>query len=233
MSPKAAHSKKSKPSKSTSKKSPPKAPAKAKSKVQSKAAPKSSKASPKAAQVSSKPEVLAEKIAGVKKKLTQESSTKDLAKAASQLRAAPGPVVPLLDTSAADIAAGRCREAGCELDATAEGYCRTHYIRNWRKIKRKEVILKEGKLNQYIEELVNKYPEKYIEAIRQDLALDRDFSKVVQDLELNISVEDEDVESESIDSLLDNIRKDLDVDVGGGGGGGGGSSGIEEDEDLF
>src|SRR5690606_34235202 len=47
-----------------------------------------------------------------------------------------------------------CREVGCESLATSGGYCRLHYIRNWKRIKRRELILKEGKLNRYIEELV-------------------------------------------------------------------------------
>ncbi len=85
-----------------------------------------------------------------------------------------------------------------------------HYIKNWKKIKRKEVILKEGKLNQYIEELVAKYPDKYIEAIRQDLANDKDFSKVIYDLDLDESVDDFDVEGESIDSIVGDIKRDFD-----------------------
>ena len=63
-----------------------------------------------------------------------------------------------------------CRENGCENQSTTKGYCRLDYIKNWKKIKRKEMILKEGKLNQYIEELVSKYPDKYIDVIRQDLS---------------------------------------------------------------
>ena len=49
---------------------------------------------------------------------------------------------------AAHAVAGRkvCREVACEGLGTTAGYCRLHYIKNWRKIKRKEVILKEGKL---------------------------------------------------------------------------------------
>jgi hypothetical protein len=103
-----------------------------------------------------------------------------------------------------------CREVACEGLATTGGYCRMHYIKNWKKIKRKEVILREHKLNQYIEELVAKYPDKYIEAIRQDLANDKDFSKVIYDLDLDESVDDFDVESENVDNLIDNIRRDFD-----------------------
>ena len=90
-----------------------------------------------------------------------------------------------------------CREVACEGLATTGGYCRMHYIKNWKKIKRKELILKEGKLNQYIEELVAKYPDKYIEAIRQDLANDKDFAKVIYDLDLDESVDDFEVEGEN------------------------------------
>ncbi len=103
-----------------------------------------------------------------------------------------------------------CREVACEGLSTTAGYCRLHYIKNWKKIKRKELILKEGKLNQYIEELVVKYPDKYIEAIRQDLASDKDFAKVIYDLDLDESVDDFDVEGENADALIDTIKRDFD-----------------------
>ncbi len=104
-----------------------------------------------------------------------------------------------------------CREVACEGLGTSGGYCRLHYIKNWKKIKRKEVILREKKLNQYIEELVAKYPDKYIEAIRQDLASDKDFAKVIYDLDLDEAVDDFDAEGgDSVDSLIDTIKRDFD-----------------------
>lgn len=103
-----------------------------------------------------------------------------------------------------------CREVACEGLATSGGYCRLHYIKNWKKIKRKELILKEGKLNQYIEELVAKYPDKYIEAIRQDLAYDKDFAKVIYDLDLDESVDEFDAEAEGSDAIIDSIKRDFD-----------------------
>ena len=126
---------------------------------------------------------------------------------------------PLLKRSAFEVARGFtdvvgetvCREVACEGLATSGGYCRLHYIKNWKKIKRKELILKEKKLNQYIEELVAKYPDKYIEAIRQDLANDKDFAKVIYDLDLDEGVDDFDIEgAESADSLIDTIKRDFD-----------------------
>lgn len=109
-----------------------------------------------------------------------------------------------------------CREVACEGLSTTAGYCRLHYIKNWKKIKRKELILKEGKLNQYIEELVAKYPDKYIEAIRQDLAGDKDFAKVIYDLDLDESVDDFDIDGESAEAIIDTIKRDFDDEGEGG-----------------
>ncbi|MEW6058111.1 MAG: hypothetical protein AB1540_16010 [Bdellovibrionota bacterium] len=106
--------------------------------------------------------------------------------------------------------AGVCREVACELVATTGDYCRMHYIKNWKKIKRKETILKERKLNHYIEELVSKYPDKYIEAIRQDLASEKDFAKVIADLEIEETMDDfEAVETESAEGIIDNLKRDF------------------------
>jgi uncharacterized protein YihD (DUF1040 family) len=101
-----------------------------------------------------------------------------------------------------------CRETGCENQSSTKGYCRLDYIKNWKKIKRKEMILKEGKLNQYIEELVNKYPEKYIDVIRQDLVTEVNFNKVIHDLELDESIDDLDYDGDSIDALIGGIKKE-------------------------
>ncbi len=108
-----------------------------------------------------------------------------------------------------------CREIACELAATTKGYCRLHYIKNWAKIQRKEQILKEKKLNQYIEELVSKYPDKYIEAIRQDLSSEKDFAKVITDLEIEEDMDDFiGEEQESAENIVESIRRDFDDDDG-------------------
>lgn len=105
-----------------------------------------------------------------------------------------------------------CRESGCENIASTKNYCRLDYIKNWKKIKRKEMILKEGKLNNYIDELVSKYPDKYVEIIRQDLSSEVNFTKVVHDLELDESIDDLDYDGDSIDALIGGIRKEDDID---------------------
>jgi hypothetical protein len=100
-----------------------------------------------------------------------------------------------------------CREPGCDLPATSGGYCRLHYIKNWKKIKRKEIILREGKLSQFIDELVMKYPLKYIDVIRLDLGDDREFSKVIYDLELDESIDEFDADGEGGEPIAESFSK--------------------------
>lgn len=99
----------------------------------------------------------------------------------------------------------RCREPGCEHELTLVGYCRMHYIKNWRRIKRKEAILASGQLNNYVEELVNKYPDKYLDVIRQDLASEKEWGKVVVDLELEAS-DEEGASEEDLDAVAEGVR---------------------------
>ena len=83
-----------------------------------------------------------------------------------------------------------CRETGCSNLATTAGYCRVHYIKNWPAIKRKEALLKDGRFRRYVEELVAKYPEAVIRAVRQDLSSDEAFEKARLDLDLHEGDED-------------------------------------------
>lgn len=120
----------------------------------------------------------------------------------------------------------RCREPGCDLDFTLVGYCRLHYIKNWRRIKRKESILASGQLNNYVEELVNKYPDKYLDVIREDLATEKQWSKVVTDLELEGNDDDTAVDDDN-EAVPEGVRP------ASGGGGGGGRGEFDDEGDAF
>ncbi|MCO4795180.1 MAG: hypothetical protein KC493_15795, partial [Bacteriovoracaceae bacterium] len=81
-----------------------------------------------------------------------------------------------------------CYQKNCENPATTMGYCRYHYIGNWNEIKRKQSILEEGKLQDFVEELIGKYPLKHIESILSDLKDDKSFHNILG--ELNIDTDD-------------------------------------------
>ena len=85
-----------------------------------------------------------------------------------------------------------CKSSGCDDHAVIESYCRYHYLFHWKKIQLKKKILSEGKLNKYISELTSKYPNKYLEMLRNDLKSEKDFLLAIQELE----IEDSDTSTE-------------------------------------
>ncbi len=102
-----------------------------------------------------------------------------------------------------------CQEKGCDNLRTTQSYCRLHYVSNWYEIKRKREILKEGRLQEYIEELVSKYPPKYIQSIASDLGDEKEFYKALSDLNI---MSEFDTEGEDFDSG-DNEDDDISVET--------------------
>lgn len=108
--------------------------------------------------------------------------------------------------------ADECVEKSCDHPATTFGYCRLHYIMNWKDIQKKKVILSEGKLQDMIEGLVKRYPKKYIKMILADLSDDKSFYGILK--EMNID------SSDSFDDIENDLDDDQDIafatkDVGG------------------
>jgi hypothetical protein len=77
-----------------------------------------------------------------------------------------------------------CRVIGCSQPATTLGYSRLCYIKYWKQIKAKQQVLEQGTLQRFIRELLEKYPEKIILAIRSDLATDEGYASMIRDLDL-------------------------------------------------
>lgn len=103
-----------------------------------------------------------------------------------------------------------CIEKGCDNIRTTQSYCRLHYLRNWKTVQKKREILKEGKLQEYIEELISKYPPKYIEALLSDLSDDKEFYRVLN--ELNITSEF-DFEEDEFENAADDDDTDDDIAI--------------------
>lgn len=117
------------------------------------------------------------------------------------------------------ISRNTCRVIGCTLPATTAGYSRICYIKYWKQIKKKDEILKEGTLHRYIQEIVDKYPEKVVLAIRQDLIVDESYAQMIRELDLYggvdeliheaaTTVDDDANAEESIDDIKREISKD-------------------------
>lgn len=95
-----------------------------------------------------------------------------------------------------DTKSDECMEKGCDNLRATQGYCRLHYIKNYKTLKKKKEILKEGKLQEYITELFSKYPPKLIEQMLQDLSDDREFYRVLNDLGITSNFNYEEFDSE-------------------------------------
>lgn len=101
-----------------------------------------------------------------------------------------------------------CHEKACENLQAVQGFCRLHYIKNWKGIKRKRGVLQEGKLQNYLEELVKKYPLEYIEEMLKDLKDEREFYKVLKDLNIdtNYNVDEGDVLEDDAEDIVVETR---------------------------
>lgn len=62
-----------------------------------------------------------------------------------------------------------CKELGCHNAQTTAGYCRLHYLKNWKRIKTEQKERAAKRLNRYIDSICRKHPDRYIEAIKEDL----------------------------------------------------------------
>jgi len=62
-----------------------------------------------------------------------------------------------------------CKEQGCHNAQTTAGYCRFHYLKNWKQIKKDEEEKSAKRLNRYIESVCKKHPKKYVEEIKENI----------------------------------------------------------------
>ena len=103
-----------------------------------------------------------------------------------------------------------CKYEGCHNAQTTAGYCRVHYLKNWKTIKKEQQERAAKRLNRYIEAICKKHPKKYIEVIKDEINNDRikradDSSEELNDLYhlFNEPTYEEDVER---------LIKDLKID---------------------
>ena len=87
-----------------------------------------------------------------------------------------------------------CKEKDCRNPSTTMGYCRVHYLKNWKAIKAKQKKKAVQNLNKYIDHIMKKNPDGAVDAIREDLRNYEQFSRKVDnffyDEEYNSSMEE-------------------------------------------
>lgn len=79
-----------------------------------------------------------------------------------------------------------CIQTGCRAAPETNGYCRLHYIENWKRIRLNRQVKAERRLNSYISRLAKKYPKDYLEKIKEGLEDPEKFSESLQEIDLHI-----------------------------------------------
>lgn len=104
-----------------------------------------------------------------------------------------------------------CKEKECRNEQTTLGYCRLHYLKNWRKIREKQKKKAISNLNKYVEHIMKKHPDNYVETIKQDLRHADRFQKKAEeffsDEDFHDVMDDVNLEQE-VNSILDNLKVD-------------------------
>lgn len=109
-----------------------------------------------------------------------------------------------------------CIEESCHNAQTTEQYCRLHYLKNWKKIRQESQKKAAERLNKYVEGIVKKHPEKYVDVIRREIREDKGeitgFMEgggtvdAMEEIGENMGFQDED----SLDRLISKIKLDRD-----------------------
>jgi hypothetical protein len=100
-----------------------------------------------------------------------------------------------------------CMEEQCADQAATKGYCRLHYIKNWKYLKMQKKLKSEGKLNEYVQRMVNKYPEEHIKVIREDLDSSKDLTELLDEYDPE-KITGSDIDEET-EELIAEIKKSI------------------------
>lgn len=73
-----------------------------------------------------------------------------------------------------------CKDKGCRNAQTTGGYCRLHYLQNWKKLKLEQKKKAAKNLNRYVESIMRRNPDRYLEEIKKDIR-SRDFGEKIEE----------------------------------------------------
>lgn len=96
-----------------------------------------------------------------------------------------------------------CKEKSCHNQQTTAGYCRYHYLKNWKNIKFRQKKQSVQALNRYIDHICTKNPDNYVAAVKRDLANPEFFSKQAE----NFLFDDDSAFLEELAPLSTDINK--------------------------
>lgn len=101
-----------------------------------------------------------------------------------------------------------CAADGCKLTAAMGGYCRLHYLKNYRTIKAAEQAKAEKRLNTFVDRLAKKYPNDYLERLKEGIESEEKFRQTVDELEIEQNEEQKETEREYLERFTNKLKID-------------------------
>lgn len=106
-----------------------------------------------------------------------------------------------------------CKAKDCHNATTTEGYCRLHYLQNWKKVQLEKKKKSAKNLNRYVEAILKQHPDHYVEEIKKDIR-SKGFQEKIEGAfgaeEEPWSLFDAGVSDEELEQLIDKIKIDKD-----------------------
>ena len=103
-----------------------------------------------------------------------------------------------------------CLERKCENPATTGAYCRLHYIKNWKEIKKKEKIFDEGTLIDHIDQLTEKFSVKIVNTLVEDMSDEKNFYSTLKNMNIDVT---EEFFDDSDDPSSDSDESDIPIEA--------------------
>jgi hypothetical protein len=99
-----------------------------------------------------------------------------------------------------------CIQDKCKQQAVSNGYCRLHYIANWKHIRFDAQVKAERRLNAYVDRIAKKYPKDYLERIKEGLESEEKFKQTVEELDLDGDGDNPETEREFLERFTRQIK---------------------------
>jgi hypothetical protein len=136
------------------------------------------------------------KDAGVKKNRAPKSTKPTEAAAPAKAAKTPKAKKPKVKA---------CAERGCRKPGISHGFCRLHYLANWRALKEDEKVRAERRLNAYVDRLAKRYPTDYLEKIKEGIENEETFKKTMEQLEID-EQEEQETEREFLERMVRSVK---------------------------
>ncbi len=100
------------------------------------------------------------------------------------------------------LTAKACTQVKCKAIAETHGYCRLHYFSNWKRIKLNNQLKAEARLNHFVDKLAKKYPDSYIEKIKEGVESEDRFFEIAKELDIESKETIKETDSEFLERFL-------------------------------